>query len=344
MGYRARIAALLSLTTASLYSVLLFQPPAQADPLPAPYDGKAHGDIVSVDADVAAFDLAKVVLGHADADADSSAASDNTNATSRNLDVMVAGLPLAIEGAESHAPVSESDTFSTIPLAIPGLLSLGVLNGATAANYVSGTACAPGTPERVLSRSSTNLISATVAEVPLGLGSLAVAQVGASSTTATTKLVDDGTGASSMVSETTSEIGDIRLLGNLVTVHVADPVVLSTKSDGATGVATYSDPTVTVTVAGQPAVTLNDIDGGTFTTNGLNVLGLATADVTISLVDFVGDTTPDATGAASLDAVVTANVNLSLLTAVELADVTLRVSPMSATATAPAGGVECGAL
>lgn len=342
MTLRPALSAAATASTALAF-VLSGATAAQADPLPAPYTAAGQADVVTVDADLAGSDLLDVGIGHSATDADSTRATDNATAESLNLELGLAGGSLPVDGATSVAPPSASDEYELVPADLSPLLDLGVIAGTTSAAWSGATACVPAAGGvRELSSASTQLASAEVVDLSLAGQSQAVAQVGASATTSRTTLVDVAGRGSTVATETTSEIGDISLLAGAVTVQVADPVRLLAASDGTTASVQYSNPTVVVRVAGEDAVTLNDVEGGTLTTNELDVLGLATAEVTATLLD-PEDTSSGAAASATLDAVVSLNVRVELLGS-ELADVTLRVSPMQAAATAPTGGVECGAI
>ena len=336
MMLRSFLSAAATASTAVALTVTATAAGAAAPP-PAPYSGEGHGDIVVVDADLVGQDLANVLVGHARADVDSAAASDNANGESRNLELGLLGQGIPADGTASHAPPGGADGYTLIPVGLAPLLDLGVISGATEARWAGADQCVPSTGgTRLLSHGETNLASASV--VDLGLVG-AVADVSASSTSTTTALVDGPGAGEAMETATTSEIGDISLLSGAVTVQVADPVRLVATSDGTTGVVSYSNPTVSVRLAGGDVVVLNDLDGGTFSTDVID-LGLAKAEVTATLFEPV-DSSAGAAAVGTLDAVVSLHVTVELLGS-PLADVTLRVSPMTASATAPAGGVDCG--
>ncbi|NYG57905.1 hypothetical protein BJ980_000828 [Nocardioides daedukensis] len=344
MRIRKAFAVGLSVTTAALYSVAVLQPAAHADPLPADYTAAADGQIVNVEATLAGAGILGAEVGASEAQVNSAAPADNSTAASRNIGLAVLGVPIPVGEAVATAPPTSPDkTFTTVPVPLAPLLNLDVINGTAGATYESATSCIPAVGgERVLSSATTNLAGAQLVQLA---PTLYLADVSASSTTSTTKLVDTPSGGSNVVAETTTEVGDISLLGGQVTIQVTDDVTLTATSDGTTGTTAYNNPTVMVKVGGAPAVDLSTVEGGTIETGVLNVLGLVQAKLTISLLDFVEDTDGDAVATASLDALLSITADVDALGGlVPVADAVIEVAPMQAEATAPNGGVECDAI
>ncbi|WGX99870.1 Ig-like domain-containing protein [Nocardioides sp. QY071] len=324
-------------TMAALALTVPLAPPAQADPLPAPYSGSAHADLVDLPVDVLDASAASVPVGHALTTVDSTLAADNVTADSANVDVALAGIPIDLDSLSVTAPPTDSASDTLVPLDLAALGAIDAIDRTVAANYVSATSCPPlvGT-ERLLGRSTSSVAS-------VGLLNN-VATIGAVQATTTTKLVDaDVDGHADMVSETSTTVGDVQLLPAVaggITVRLSDAVVTRATSDGTTGTAAVVSPAVTaqVLVAGLPLATINVGDGM------VNVpvnLGLATVSLQIGLANFT-DTSSGATGAGALDAVLRIRLQASLALT-ELADLDLAIGAGAVEATAPAGGVECGA-
>ena len=219
------------------------------------YAASAHGDIVDLSTLTVlptvipgGGQLATVKVGHARATTDSAAAQRAT-AESANLDAALLGQGIPVDVVTATAPPSTGPTTRTlVPLPLAPLADIGLISGS-----VQATDAAPCVPAvngvRTVSRASTTLAGATIGANDL-TGYLA--QVGASQTTATTQLVDNGHGSSDVESTVTTKVGDIRLLGGQVQVHVADPVTLRATSDGTTGTAAFDDPpTITAKVGGS---------------------------------------------------------------------------------------------
>ncbi|TQK70742.1 hypothetical protein FBY23_2523 [Nocardioides sp. SLBN-35] len=324
-------------TMAALALTVPLAPAAQADPLPAPYSGSAHADLVDLPVDVLDASAASVPVGHALTTVDSTLAADNVTADSANVDVALAGIPIDLDSLSVTAPPTDSASDTLVPLDLAALGAIDAIDRTVAANYVSATSCPPlvGT-ERLLGRSTSSVAS-------VGLLSN-VATIGAVQATTTTKLVDaDVDGHADMVSETSTTVGDVQLLPAVaggITVRLSDAVVTRATSDGTTGTAAVVSPAVTaqVLVAGLPLATITVGDGM------VNVpvnLGLATVSLQIGLANFT-DTSSGATGAGALDAVLRIRLQASLALT-ELADLDLAIGAGAVEATAPAGGVECGA-
>ena len=229
------------------------------------FAASAHGDIV----DLATLtvlptlipgggQLASVKVGHSKATADSAAAQRAT-AESANLDAALVGQGIPVDELTATAPPSTGPTTRTLaPLPLAPLADIGLISGSVQAT--DALPCVPAVNGvRTISRGSTSLTGAAIGANDV-VGDLA--QVGASQTTTTTQLVDDGTGGSNVESTVTTKVGDLQLLGGQVQVHVSDPVTLRATSDGTTGRAGFDDPptitakvgatTIPIPLNGQP--------------------------------------------------------------------------------------------
>ncbi|HJQ04930.1 MAG TPA: binary toxin-like calcium binding domain-containing protein [Nocardioides sp.] len=310
---------------------------AHAQPLPAPYDGLAHGDLVSLNLNAPALGLsvAGAAIGHSKATVDSTLASGNAKAESANLDAnLLGGLSLPVDTASATAPPKSDPAARTLlPVDLGALANVGVISGDEYADYGSGTTCptANGTGDRVYSDALTTLAGVTLLSVPVAGN---VATVGASSQRATTK-VD---AAGSVVSTLTTNVAPISLLGGAVTVKVSSPVVLKATSDGTTGTAGFQDPpTVTVTVNGSDInVPLN----GTPLSISLPAALSAIADLKVTAFSPTNQSS-GAHGEADLQELLRIQLNVASLLGSPLVALDLGVAPMHVTADAPTGGVEC---
>ncbi len=325
----------------------LAQSPATAAALPAAYSGSADADIVGLSADLLSpvgGTLAAATIGHSESSATSATTgSGGSTARSANLEasLLFGGLPVPVDSETVSAPPSADPGPRTLaPLSLAPVATIGVLEGDVQAAWAGGTACVPAVSgTRTLSHSSTTLAGATVASLP-GIGTLA--DVAASRTQTGTYLLDDGIGGSDVVSRATTTVGDIDLLGGQVSVEVTSPVVLEARSDGTTGTAGFaSPPTVVATVSGTP-VTI-PLNGQPQT---IAVPGQPLVDLTITAFQPTGQSS-GATGKGTLDAL--ARIDLEVLSlpaplGVKVADVSLAVASMAVEATAPSGGVDCGAV
>lgn len=338
--FRSVLASLTTLALVPGLSTLTFAAPAEAAPLPAPYTASAHGDLVGLSADIAGVgSLAGAKIGHSRATVDSTLAADNSMAESANLDasVLFGGLPLPVDTESATAPpTTDPPARELIGVPLAPVATVGLISGDVAAAYTDANSCVPAVGgQRVLSDSVTDLAGVTLATVP-GFGS--VATVGASQMHTTTKLVDDTVGGSDVVSTATTSVGDINLLGSNVLIDVSSPVTLRAASDGTLGTAGFvNPPTVLVTVAGVPDPIAIPLNG---TPQDINVPALPLANITITGFNPT-DGSSGATGAATLQSLLRVQVELLALIGPPLATVDLSLVPMSVSATAPTGGVEC---
>lgn len=323
----------------------LTQAPAAAAPLPATYSADAHADIVDLSAEVLdAGDLAGLVVGHSRSTVTSTSADGSSTAESANLDadLVFGAVPIEPDGTSATAPPSAdpaAEDFADIP--VDPVADVGLISGDVQAAWAGSDACVPAVDgERVLSDSRTTLAGVTLVDAPDPVGTLA--DVTASQTRTRTALVDDADG-SDVVATATTTVGDIDLLGGAVTVDVTNPVVLQARSNGTNGSAGFvSPPTITATVGGNAVdIPLN----ATPQSIELPVLLEPLVDLTITAFTPT-DRSSGATGEATLDALL--RIDLQVANAVPLlppvADVSLAVAPMAVRASAPTGGVECGAV
>ncbi len=332
--------------TAAGTSVLLaagfaagFNAPATGAPGPAaappgPYSASAHGDIVDLDVDLLAGDLVGVKVGHSEVVSDT-ALTPKVVSTSSNVELSLGGSAFPIDSQVATAPPSSDPPEETLlPVNLTPLANVQAIRGNTAAQFISVDKCPPAVSGlRLLGTSRTRLAGATVLGVA-GLGSLVDAE--ASETIVGTALVDGPGGKSAVLSNAEATIGDIELLGGEAVVKVSKPVRLTAASNGTTGASTVTNHLVTVELGDGTLIDI-PVDGGAI-------------DIPISLGGLLVDLkvrafapTETVTGAAvtaTLDAVVGIDLTVHL-GAQEVADVHLGVGQMSASAKAPAGGVNC---
>ncbi|MBJ7355906.1 hypothetical protein, partial [Nocardioides sp.] len=331
---KGALRAPLAAATAAALTLALPAGLAHGAPLPATYDAAAHGDIVNLTASVAGQSLAEVTVGHSRAVTDSDG-TPRSLGESANLDLVLGGFPGSVDDETAQAPPSSDPPPATlVDVPLGPVADIGDITGDVAAFWAGDDACVTAVDgTRVVNSATTTLAGMTVADIP-AVG--AAAEVLASVSDSRTSLVDQaGTGAE-VVSTVTTSIGDVRLLGGLVVIEVTDPVVLTATSDGTTTSVDYSDPVITVTVAGgEPTVIPLDGQDETVPVN----LGLLTVDLAVRAYQ-PDDTSSGATATGYLEAVLAVDLTVDSVGG-ELADVHLRLGEMTATATSPAGGVEC---
>ncbi|HYG93450.1 MAG TPA: hypothetical protein VD859_07635 [Nocardioides sp.] len=359
-GLRRALLASTSLATAAALVLTAPVAPAHADPLPAPYDADAHGDLVNLEANLLGGSLANVYVGHSQVRTDSEGgltgieggptppANARVHSVSSNADIQLLGDNPTIQTDYVDAaapPPTDPPRETLLPLPLGPLLDAGVIAGDVSANYVSDTACptvSSGT--RLLGSSVTDLAGLTLVGMPTIPGIPtpdSVASVGASFVETRNELVDTAAAGDSVRATTELTLGDISLLDELVVIEVTHPVTMTAESNGTTTSTSYSDPFIRVIVGGD---TTNPIEipatGQPITIPGLNVLGLAVVDLQVRAFT-PEDTSTGAQARMSLDAVLAVDLKVTLLQQ-ELVDLHLGVGQLDASATAPTGGVECG--
>ncbi len=334
-----------SLTAAGTSALLVvgfaagFTPPATgaaspAAAAPGPYSASAHGDIVDLDVDLLAGDLVGVKVAHSEVVSDT-ALTPKVVSTSSNVELSLGGSTLPIDSQVATAPPSSDPPEETLlPVNLSPLADVQAIRGNTAAQFISVDQCPPAVSGlRLLGTSRTRLAGATVLGVA-GLGALVDAE--ASETIVGTALVDVPGGNSLVLSNTETTIGDIELLGGQAVVKVSKPVRLTAASNGTTGTSTFTNHLVTVELGGGTVIDI-PVDGGAIDIP----ISLAGLLVDLKVRAFAPDeTVTGAAVAATLDAVVGIDLTVHL-GAQEVADVHLGVGQMSASAKAPAGGVDC---
>ncbi|SFS65119.1 Ig-like domain-containing protein [Saccharopolyspora flava] len=270
-------------------------------------------------------------IGHSATTTDSTG-DPRAHAESANLDANALGIPLAVasdEASSDNATPTDSYTTGFGTISVPGVLSTGAINGSGSTNWAGDAACVPdGTP---IAQSRTDLANATLGLTLAGVG-LELLSLGALQTSGQTTL-----DAGSVVSSSSGNLSSLSLLNKLVQVEVLSNPTLTATSDGTTGQITANDYSVAVTIAGQRTV----LRAGQEIPIRLNI-GVLSTDLTLSVGQLVNNSSgPTASGSMTFLRLA-GSVNGPL--GVNLANVNMGLLPLSATATAPPGGVECDRL
>ncbi|MBO0884381.1 MAG: hypothetical protein J2P17_29435, partial [Mycobacterium sp.] len=324
-GYLRSLFALLLATVLASIGALT----AKADPLPADYSGSAHGDIVSLDTTLAGVRIG-AAIGHSATNVDSTT-DPQSEAESANIHANAIGIPVGVSSGSAQADNTTATDSYNVGLGqvdVPGLLDTGVITGSGTANWAGDTQCVTGP----IATSTTGLAGADLGGNLLNVINLNILHLGAVQTTSTTALQ-----GGSVVSTSSGNLADATLLNGLVGVHVVTQPTLTATSNGTTGTVTANDYAVQVTIGGT-TTTLHA--GGSIPIN-LN-LGVATANLTLSIGQ-LNNTSAGATGSGNMNFIsITGTISAALVGT--LAQVNVGLLPLSATATAPTGGVECNAL
>ncbi|NYE38731.1 hypothetical protein F4692_003882 [Nocardioides cavernae] len=325
----------------SALTLALAAPPASAAPLPAPFDASARGDLVGLTASLAGASLAGATIGQSLADVSSTRANGNAVGESSNVAASIAGFPVTVDRARAVAPPSTNpDQRSLLGVNLAPVATVGALTGDVEASYPSNPlACVPASGgERVMSDSRTTLAGVTLASLPL-LG--AAAQVGASSTRTTTKLVANSAipgdvPGDDMVSRVATTVGDVSLLGGSVVLDVTGDVVVEARSDGTTGQGVVVDQPTVVARIGTTTIPI-PLNG-----QPVNLGAQVGPLVNLTVTGFQPTTSSTgARGVADLQALLRVDLDVLQVIGPPLADVNLALGSMHAEAQAPTNGVEC---
>ena len=325
-----RLLALFFALLLGMLGVLVAPQAAGAAPLPATYTGSAGGDIFGLDTDLGAVNLAGVRVGISRSTVDTDADPEVT-ARASNLAGTIAGLGLTVVNRTQTAPpdndAAQADTIAAAT--VPGVFDSGALTTRVEAHYTGDDACVAG---GLLADSRISTTGVTVG----GAGATNVARTGDARTQGVVELVPEPAGSPlhravrSTASGTTSGTS---FLNGAVAVQVAGTPTLEATATGDPGGAsvTYTPGNVTVTAGGN-TTTVNVGATQTFTVPGGEVQ--ITANPATQTEAANGRT---ATGSVT---VVTAQVRVGTA-ANPVSNSTVDLLPLSATATAPAGGIDC---
>ena len=301
---------------------------AQAAPPTASWSATAGGNVAGVSLSAAGLTLANAQLANSLARA-SSTTTPRTESRSRNIAASVVGLPITVESNSQTAPPDLGGP-ATGSLAAVNALGIGVnaLTTSNEAHWSGDQACVVVGP---LAQTTTTTAGVSVNPVVAD-----ILTTGVSSTTGTTSLVSTGgNGLNRAVqSEARGSIAGVSVLGGAVTVEVVGEAVLTSTASGTPGGATvtYTAPVVRVTALGDTTT----VALGTSLPLELGLVGAVTVAVNNPTQ------VPNPNGQST-----TASVNVVTLTVragpafAPLATATIQLIPLSADATAPAGGIDC---
>lgn len=264
-------------------------------------------------------------------------ASPRTTADASNLGVALAeqALPDLLATASQEAPPDHASpaTARSIEGEIPGLLSLGVSTTTAQARWLGNAQCpAPGTP---LTSSTVSTADAATDETP-GLGSL-LTLPGTASTSQRTTLA--GGDVRRVVSTAQGSAADLSLFGGAVQLDVADEPTLTATATGRDGGASveWNAPLVRLTVNGDEREI--PVDG-----SPVDIVSpdnpLLHLELSLGQLEDVRESA-DGTRASGEASVLHLEVSLGTgALGVTVLDTDL--FPLTASATAPRGGVDCG--
>ncbi|WP_300551116.1 thrombospondin type 3 repeat-containing protein [uncultured Nocardioides sp.] len=344
---RRALAAGVGLSTAAFYTVMTvpFAPAASAAPLPLTTAATASSSVDLLRAKVLSVPLLGVsavdvsvgrASGSLNADAPRAVASADNIASTNDLIAMLGLEEVLLDellgNVSQSAPPDNTApaTDSLIPTdggpldALDAVLDLGVSNATAHARFFDDGTCLPTFPAFTKSR-----ISTADAEV---LGAIGVP--GAVSVSHETRLVDNGlpNGGRDVVTEVSGSTATVSILGEPL-LEVIAPPVLTVTADGTPGVDDVSYTAPVIRLAGTGA----DLASFPFTTP-TTIQGVP-ALIQLSVADPVVEVLPTGVRATVAGAI---HLKVTLAGLIDVAQVD--IFPMTAEATAPAGGVQCGTV
>ncbi|MDL9979421.1 Ig-like domain-containing protein [Microbacterium sp. ASV49] len=299
--------------------------PAVAAPPSSPWSGDAGGNVADVTTTAATLNVAGLGVAVSNATTDSTA-SPQVRSTSSNIDAAVAGLPIAVSTNSVSAPPDAGPTTGGIAADVTGLIDVGAITTTNEAHWSLPAVC---NTTGVISAATTQTAGLSVLPA-LGGGMLSLGVSQSNGSTSLTQVSGQNSGLNHGVkSVATGSITGLSMLGGAVNVNVQGTTTLTATASG----------TVAGTVAYQPAVVTVTANGTTTTLNvgdPATVINIAlVGSVTLQMKAPVSTTT--ATSAQT--SVSLLSVSVALLGGVASTDV--NVLPLTANATAPAGGIDC---
>jgi uncharacterized repeat protein (TIGR01451 family) len=302
-----------------------------------------------------ATSVANLHLVHSDAIADSTGIQGGairTSATAANLNPLTAtsiDLSSLLSRVDQTAPPDNAapataQLLGITPAQSGNLLDLGVAEGSALAHWAGDDACvSASTP---LSDATNDIAHAGVLPSSaggiafVGPGNGAVSVRGTTSLPTTTAF--QGVDPRSVHAVSTTQVAGINLFNDALQIDVVTPPTVTADATGIPGTASASFTQPVLTINGQSVIDGQDLSsllGPLF--SGLNA-ALAPLNQALSLTVSIGDGTTsvsdDGTTATASAALLTLHLGL-----IGTPIVDLQVLPLTATAVAPAGGLDCGA-
>ncbi|GAA4749809.1 hypothetical protein GCM10023350_38680 [Nocardioides endophyticus] len=268
-----------------------------------------------------------------------STATPRASADARNLGgTGLAGTPLPLlssahSEATTGAPSPDLTTATTAPVTVPGLVDLGLSTSTAQARTTADGSCLPVGALSSASTATTAGATVVPANIP-GLGDVSVLTLPKDVATSQHTQLVGRTGGDAVRATASGSTVDVELLGGAATIKVLDPAVLTATAGGTSGSAdvTYDAPAVSVVAGGQSYAVPS---------NGSPVSIALPANPGLSLevsAPGLASQTESADGSSASGSATVLHVALGLAGS-SLLDVDLL--PLSAAATAPAGGVDC---
>ncbi|MEJ7648740.1 MAG: Ig-like domain-containing protein [Nakamurella sp.] len=300
------------------------------------YGATGTGQILNVDVNAVGLNLANIGLASSNATTSSASSTPNnrSSAQSANLAATVVGLTLPInvrgQTALPDNPTALTTGVPTADINLPPLqVDLGVLNSTNQARWAGDTSCVEG---GLLSDSQTTTANASVGISAL-VTNLNVLTLGAANVRNTNSLVNTATNAGlnkAVESKAVGVVTDLKLLNDTVVVTVTGNPTLTATATGIAGTASVtsnaSAVVVQVKIGADPAVTLS-------LGVPVNIAGLGSIVLNAPVL-----ATPAADGTTASGSWNFLTVDASVL---GLTGASVDLLQMTASATAPSGGLDC---
>lgn len=302
--------------------------PAAAAPPTDPWDGSAGGSVATLTTDAVGLQLADLGVAVSAAEAGSTL-TPRASSVSSNVSADVLGLGIAVESNSQTAPPDAGGPVggNLLAVSVPTLLDIGALTTTNEAHWDVDTACVT---DGLLAAATTETAGLSL----LPLLADGVLELGVSQTQGETGLVQNSGLNYGVESVATGSITGLSLIGGAITVDVeGDTTLTATATGTSAGTVVYDPGTVTVNTPTGPVVL-------TVADPTVTVSIPLIADVTISLNS--PSITTSATSASATSSLLTVDISvLGVFPLPPVAEVSVDVLPLSASATAPSGGIDC---
>ena len=323
------------------------QTSSSAAPVPVSATGSTSAgllgvDVLGVSLPAPLGDFAAASVDVAPTSGTLQSASPRVTARAANFGGVLLGqtLPPLLSEASQVAPPTNASATTKQSGAIPAnpLLTAGISTSTAHAQFTDGSCLPAGTP---LSSSSTTTLDATVVEVPTA-GALLKAP-GTVRTQQEVRLASTGgaNDARAVVSSASSNLAKLDLFSTIKVGVSSSPSLTATASGQPGGASVdYTQPVVTIDVPGQPQFVLDAANEvATFAAPGASPLVVEVSLGAVTNKQVAADGT-SASATAALLHLKLATPAVGPIPGSTVANVD--IVPLSASAGAPAGGIECG--
>ena len=342
---------------------------------PAPYSASATGDLTDLTVipitggedplgqvitqiisslGLPATSVANLHLVHSEANANSTGLQDGplrSEARAANLDPLTAlsvdlssllSQVLQVAPPDNAAPTTKQ-LLAITPQQSGNLLDVGVSEASALAHWAGDSACVSA--DEPLADATNDVAHAGVLPSPAGGIAFAGPGNGAVSVRSTltlpTTTAFTGADPRAVHAESSTQVASVNLFNNALMIDVITPPTVTATATGIPGTATATATQPVLTINGNPVINGMDLAsslGPLFSTINTALAPLNQAlSLTVSIADTSTSVSDDGTAASAHASLLTLHLGL-----IGTPIVDLEVLPIDATATAPAGGLDCG--